>query len=271
MTSPSKLITTVTTILLFLIALVLWQVYDIIILHITLTTLLIHMLFLSIPGISLAAFVIFTKLTKSNFKKQGYRKPTGIKTSKCILLSLFFVVIYLLIILAQGLFGDLGSVRTPASPYSLLFRIAIAIIFSLASESIFRGYILRNLTKNYGFFTSLYASSLLFSLHQISIKDIITMTTDGIILYTFTKIAPALAAGLFLGFFFYKIGWSLLGPIIFRMGFLLFFEPLPIMGASSPWWIALTFEVMAFAALILIADSVIREPRYRRRRYGLES
>jgi len=228
------------------------------------------MLFLSIPGISLTAFVIFTKLTKSSFKKQGYKKPTYIKTSKCIFLSLSFVVIYLLIILAQGLFGSLGSLRIPTSLYSLLFRIAIATIFSLASESIFRGYIFRNLARNYGFFTSLYASSLLFSLHKIPINDIINMTTDGIIIYIFTNIAPALAAGLFLGFFFYKIGWSLVGPLIFRMGFLLFFEPQPILGASSPWWIALTFELMAFAALILIVDSAIREPGYRRRRYGLE-
>jgi len=271
MTTTSKSITMVTSILLFLINLILWQVYDIIILRITLTTILIQILFLSIPGISIAAFVIFTKFTKSSLKKQGYKKPTAIKTSKCILLSLSFIATYLLIILSQSLFGDLGSLRIPTSPYSLLLRAAIAIVFSLASESIYRGYILRNLATNHGFFTSLYASSLLFSLHQISIEDIINITPDGIIIYIFTNIAPALVAGLFLGFFFYKIGWSLLGPVIFRMGFLLFFEPQPIMGASSPWWIALTFEVMAFSVLILIVDSVIREPRYRRRKYGLES
>lgn len=269
MSLPSKTISIVTSIMLFLIALALEQIYDVIILYGTIPTWFYQVLFLSIPCISLIAFGLLIKLTKSNFKKQGYKKPAGINTPRCILLSIFFVIIYLSIILAQGFFGNLGSLNLPTTPYLLMLRIAIAIVYGFFSESVFRGYIFRNLTRHYGLFTSLYASSILFSLHKISIREIPSITADPIF-YIFTRIVPLLAAGLFLSFFFYKIRWSLLGPLIFRIGFLLFYEPTPLISATSPWWIALAFEMAALAVLILLVDTIIKEPRYRRKRYGLE-
>jgi hypothetical protein len=78
------------------------------------------------------------------------------------------------------------------------------------------------------------------------------------------------AAGLFLGFFFYKTGWSLIGAIIFRIGILLYLFYPPVM-ATPPWWINLTFEVTAYGCLIIILDTIIKESRFQRRKYGLES
>jgi membrane protease YdiL (CAAX protease family) len=269
MSQPSKTISIATSIMLFIIVLALEQVYDVIILYINIPTWFYQVLLLSIPCMSLIAFGLFTKLTKSSFKRQGYKKPAGINTPKCILLSIIFVIIYFSVILAQSVFGYLGSLNLPTSPYLLIFRVAFATIYGFFSESVFRGYIFRNLARHYGFFTSLYASSILFSLHKISIREIPSITADPII-YILTRIIPLLIMGLFLGFFFYKTRWSLLGPLIFHVSFLLYFEPNAIMSVTSPWWIALTFEMLAFAVLILLVDSVIKEPRYRRKRYGLE-
>lgn len=154
------------------------------------------------------------------------------------------------------------------TPYFFLSSLAISVAYSFFSESIFRGYIFRNLARHYGFFTSLYISSILFGLHTISITSISSITADPLF-YIFTSIIPSIASGLFLAFFFYKIRWSLVGPLIFRMSSLLFYELTPI-GVSSPWWIALTFEMFAFTALILLVDSIIQEPQYRRKRYGLQ-
>jgi len=85
----------------------------------------------------------------------------------------------------------------------------------------------------------------------------------------FQEILPAFTAGLFLGYMFYKMDWSILGCTIFRIGTLLFFYFTPI-TANAPWWMGLTFEVMAYVLLIVIVESAIKEPRHRRRRYGLE-
>lgn len=266
-----KLTSAITSILLFVIVFILWQIYDIIMLQVTLPLLFTQLLYLAIPGISLAAFVVFIVVTGSSFKWHGYKKPVGINSSKCLLLTCLFAAIYVFATLAQGMFGNFGTTTFPTEPYQIIFRLALAVVFGVASESIFRGYIFRNLARNYGFFSSLYVSSILFSLHNISLRSILEMNTHNIIMYIFTAIIPALAAGIFFGFYFYKIGWSLLGPITFRVIWLFFLEPLPIMSASSSWWIALTFELMAFVILIFALESLIREPLVRRRRYGLES
>lgn len=270
---PSKQFTIITSVLLFIIAFALWQIYDYIMLHISPPILVIYLLFLAIPAISLAIFVLFTKLTKSTLRKQGYKKPTILKTSKCLLLSVIFILIYVFIYLFPGIStGSLHYRGISTDPILFTNRIASAILISLATESIFRGYIFRNLVRNQGFFTSLYASSILFGLYQISIRDLTGITFEGMVIYIFTRILPAFAAGLFLGFFFYKTGWSLLGPATFRMGFQYFLDPLPIISPASspPWWMALTFETMFYVVLILIIDFTIKEPRYLRRRYGLE-
>lgn len=269
---PSKRFTIITSVLLFLIAFALWQVYDLIMLYISPPIMLIYLLFLAIPAISLGIFFLFTKLAKSTLGKQGYKKPTILKTSKCLLLSVIFILIYVLIYLFPGFSTSFFIRGISTHPISIINRIASAILFSLAAEFIFRGYIFRNLIRNHGFFTSLYASSILFGLYQISLKDVIGASLNQLVIHAFTRVLPSFAAGLFLGFFFYKIGWSLLGPVTFRIGVRFFLDPLPIvsLGSSPPWWLALTLEAMSYVVLIFIVDSIIKEPRYLRRRYGLE-
>jgi hypothetical protein len=231
-----------------------------------------YVLFSAIPAASLAIFAVFIKLAKSTFRKEGYRKPTIVKTSTCLSLSVAFIVIYVLIYLFPGFPTGFLYQGIETDPLLIISRIASAILYSLAAESIFRGHIFRSLLKNNGFFTSLYASSILFSLSQVSIKDLIGLNLQQITFYIFTNIVPLFAAGLFLGFFFYKIGWSLLGPVIFRVGVRFFLDPLPIVSpAGAPiWWESVTMEMFCYVALILILDSVVKEPRYVRKQYGLE-
>jgi len=175
--------------------------------------------------------------------------------------------------LAPGFLFGFTYRSSPDFLYVIL-NVSRAILIAITTEAIFRGYIFRNLTRNHGFFISLYASSILFSLYRydypISVRNLVTMGTDEIIRETFfQQILPAFTSGLFLGFLFYKMDWSILGSFIFRLGALLHFFFSPVV-ASSVWWIGITFEVTAYAVLIITADSVIKEPRYQRRRYRLE-
>ena len=269
--STSKNVILATSILLFLIVFVQWQIYDLIMMNISLEPIVITILYVIMPAINLIIFSLFVKFTKSTFRKHGYRPPSPITTQKCLLITLILIAIYILFALAPGIMGTFGPIRFPLSPTSIIYRIANAALFGLATESIFRGYVFRNLLKGLSFFPSLYASALMFSISQISIKNLLTMSSERLIIYTFTNILTAFAAGLFLGFLFYKTGWSLLGPAIFRIGVLFYFEPNPISTASSPWWMALTAEIAVFALMILLVDAAIIEPRYRRKKYGLES
>ena len=274
-TTLSKTKTLVACIILFLIVFGIWQAYDLILVNFSLPALLsTFMTYFLIYSICIAIFALFVKLGKSSFKDHGFKEPSN--TKKTISLSISFALLYIIVMLMPGfLFGF--EQRPSPGLLGIIFNISRPILISLTTESIFRGYIFRSLTRNYGFFISLYASSILFSLHGyeypfsiINIFFIYPSPPSEIIREVlFQTILPAFTAGLFLGYMFYKMNWSLLGPIIFRIGTLLFFYFNPIV-ASSPWWMGLTFEVMAYACLIVILDSAVKEPRYRRRRYGLE-
>jgi len=152
---------------------------------------------------------------------------------------------------------------------------AYAVISSLAYESVFRGYIFRNLVRHYGFFKSLYASAIMFGLisaiSKTSITSLFTMSTSSIVEFLFMDVLTAFAAGLFLGYYFYKTGWSLLGPVIFQLGIAFFIWPSPFISSTSLWWMALTFQVIGYAVLILAIDTFVKEPMYIRKKYGLES
>ena len=273
-TSLSKRLSLIASITLFIVTFALWVVYDLIIVYIRPHATSIYLLFLAIPATSLAIFILFTKLTNSTLRRQGYRKPTTIETSKCLLLAAVFNIIYILAYLFPGFSrGSLDYEGISTAPLLFFHRIASAVLISLASESIFRGYIFRNLVRNHGLFTSIYASSILFGLYQISIRDIAgILTLEKLIIYVLTRIFPAFAAGLFLSFFFYKTGWSLLGPATFRMGFQYYLDPLPIVSPadSPPWWTALTLDMTSYVVFILILEFTIMEPRYLRRRFGLQ-
>ena len=271
-TVPSKNVIITLSIILFFIVFAQWQIYDLIMLNISLDSNIVLVLYLLMPILSLLIYALFVKLIKSDFRKHGYKLPTPIiATKKCLLITIALIATYVVFVLASGIMGSLGPIQFPLSPAGIIYKIANAVLFGLATESIFRGYVFRNLLKGIGFFPSLYTSALMFSLSQISIKTLVTWSSERLMNYIFTDILTAFAAGLFLGFYFYKIGWSLLGPAIFRMGVLFYFEPSPITSVNSPWWMALTFEVAAFAFMILMVDTTIIEPRYRRKKYGLES
>ncbi|MFQ5999495.1 MAG: type II CAAX prenyl endopeptidase Rce1 family protein [Candidatus Bathyarchaeia archaeon] len=264
--------TLITSILLFLIVFGLWQAYDLILLYVSMAPSLNYAFYFATYAIAFAVFVAFVKFGKSDFKKQGFKVPSNVP--RTLLLSLFFVGYYIFVILVPGsIFGF--SLRPLPSIFFIAFNIARAIVIGIITESVFRGYIFKNLVENHGFFTSLYLSSIMFGLHRyddpVSIINLLDMSANQIMTdVVFIEVLPAFVAGLFLGYMFYKMDWSLLGPIIFRVGILIYF-PLSPITVGMQWWMGLTFEIVAYAGLILIVDSIIKEPRYRRKKYGLES
>lgn len=287
-TQTSKATDTLTAITLFIITFALWQAYwqllEIIKPGYPYDILLILAIFIA----SLAAYTVLILARKTTFKRHGFRKPTNIKTKTTIILSIACAIFYIIMLLAPGLTAVLstGSVSEGfetshyfSTTLGILYRIglgmAYAVISSLAYESVFRGYIFRNLVRHHGFFKSLYASAIMFGLisaiSKTSISSLLTMSASSLVEFLFMDILTAFAAGLFLGYYFYKTGWSLLGPIIFQLGIAFFMWPNPFISSTSLWWMALTFQVIGYAALILAVDTFIKEPMYVRKRYGLES
>ena len=264
------------SVLLFLIVFGIWQAYDLIMAFFSVQTLLIHVIYFATHGACLAIFLLFVKLGKSDLKEYGFKVPS--KPGRSVLLSISFIGFYIIATMLPGLLFGIRY-NPPLGVLAISYFIARAILISLTKESIFRGYIFKNLSRKHGFFTALYASSIMFGLHRydepVSIVNLLTMTpitnTSEIIGdILFTEVMPAFIGGLFLGYMFYKMDWSLLGTVIFNMGILLYSTLSPI-SVNVPWWMGLTFEVVAYVCLFVFIDSAIQEPRYRRRRYGLEN
>jgi len=287
-TQTSKGTDTLTAILLFVITFALWQAYWQLLETIRPGYPYDYILFLAIPIASIAAYAALIIARRTTFKRHGFRKPANIKTKTTILLGIACAIFYIIMLLAPGITGVLstGNIsegfevsRFMTTPINILYRtglgMAYAIIISLAYETVFRGYIFRNLVRHHGFFKSLYASAIMFSLisatSKTSISSLLTMDTSSLAEFLFMDILTAFAAGLFLGYYFYKTGWSLLGPVIFQMGVSFFLWPDPLISSTSLWWMALTFQVIGYAVLILAIDSFVKEPMYVRKRYGLES
>ena len=259
------------SITLFLIVFGIWQAYDVVMAYFSPQALFIYVVYFAFFGACLAIFILFVKLGKSDLREHGFKAPSNL--GKYVLLSISSVVLYILANLIPGFMFGFGS-RPSSGILAIPINIGRAVLISLTTESIFRGYIFKNLTSKYGFFPALYASSIMFGLHRyddpVSILNLLSMSTDKIVSEVlFCQILPAFMGGLFLGFMFYKMGWSLLGPIIFHMGILVYF-PLSPLTVNVPWWMGLTFEVTAYLLLFVFMDSTIKEPGYRRRRYGLE-
>jgi len=257
------------SILLFLIVFGLWQIYYMIeINNPEIQVYYTDAIYFAVYLLILAIFLLLVKLGKSTLSEHGFKEPANM--NQCLILSVFSIIFYLAVTLFPGLISGFSSPPFPHTFYYFVFAIMNAIIVSLVTESIFRGYIFKNTVGKQGFFPSLYVSSIMFSLYQIPILTLATMSSNGIVTYVFTDVLPVFAAGLFLGFFFYKTGWSLVGPIIFRIGILLYLFFPPVI-ATPPWWMDLTFEVTAYGCLIIILDTIIKEPMFQRRKYGLES
>jgi len=256
-------------VMLFLVIFGLWQLYYLIEtsnpqIQIYLTDAIYFGFYLSM----LAIFFLLVKLSKSSLEEHGFEVPANVK--QCLTLSVFSIIFYLAVTLFPGLISGFSSPPFAHTFYYFVFAVMNAIIVSLVTESMFRGYILKNTVGKQGFYPSLYMSSIMFSLYQIPLVTLATLSSNGIATYVFTEVLPVFAAGLFLGFFFYKTGWSLLGPIIFRIGILLYLFFPPLM-ATPPSWIYLIFQVIAYGCLIIILDTVIKESKFQRRKYGLES
>lgn len=272
MTKPSKHVSLAASLALFLTVFILWQIHNYILVNFPLSTLDIYIFNLIIPSISLVLFAGFTKILGSNFRRQGFRHPTTIRTKVCVGLVSLCLGIYFVVILSSGFFrGGIVFLGVRTDPFLFFYRIVSAVIYGFAGETVFRGFIFRNLARNYNFFASLYGSSLLFSIHQIAVRKLLLISMDEFIIFLFTDVLTLMVAGLFLGFLFYKTGWSLLAPLLFVIGTRYYFDPLPIASPGGlSWWMAITFEMAAYACLILLIDYAIKEPGYRRRKYGLE-
>jgi len=212
----------------------------------------IHLAYLIAQAACIGAFVLFVRLTGTRFKEYGFEWPESYRRQ--ISLGVFLVIIYYTVTLfLPSFFTRTRDVGPPISLDMVPLQFLSALLTAIASETVFRGYVLRELTKVYSFLPVLCLSSLLYGLHMLQLPLI---SSFGII-HIYTEIMSAFIAGLFLGYLFRKTK-NLLGPVAFQTGFLLF-HSIIFFELDTTEYAMLTLEAIAYGFILLLTDALAEE------------
>lgn len=159
-------------------------------------------------GIALIT-VLLIRAEGSGFREHGFLTPK--RTNRLLAISLFLAVLYVLIVIfVPG--GISGFEALPGAPFSwdLLFTSGNILLAVIAAETVFRGYIQKDLENAYGFSVALTVVSIMFTLYMLPITSYSTVDSGELI----RRSLPFLADSVFLCFFFRETK-TLLCPIAF--------------------------------------------------------
>lgn len=200
--------------------------------------------------ICVGAFTVLVKKEGLGFREHGLYWPKSYEKHVFTAMILAFVHFSVTVFL-PGAF--IGFEALPATPFSNVpLEITATLLTAFAGESIFRGYIQRNLTEAYGFYPALFISSFLFSLHAFPLPLIGSF-------HLISELSTAMSLflmGAFLGFFFQRT-MNLVGPVTFYMVALLLRGLTPLAAMKTEY--ELLFEATACVLLIILLRILVVE------------
>jgi membrane protease YdiL (CAAX protease family) len=206
-------------------------------------------MFLVIQIVFLSVVLLLIKKENSDFQGHGFWLPENfgehISVGVLLALAYFFITVFL-----PGSFA--GFELLPPVPQASLEFIEI-LLTSLACESVFRGYIQRNLTRVYGFLPALGVSSFMFSLYGLPLPSLPSFGLT----FLFTNIVSLFILGIFLGIVFQKT-MTLVCPVTFY-GVLLFTHRLTPLKATIGEYTLLFLGVIAYVFLTLLVYVLVRK------------
>lgn len=234
--------------LLFILVFGLWQLTHVLIYIHLAPDWLQHITRLVTPIICVVVSILFIKWQGSDFQEYGFWWPEPEKPEKYLFVSTLLVLAHVFItVFLPGSF--MGFELLPPTP-RIPLEIMVALLTGLASEIVFRGYILKNLTIAYGFLPALCISSIMFTLQKLPFPSLSTLSSIEI----FTSIISLLLAGIFLGLLFQRTK-TLVCPVTFHVALLLSYM-VPFKAAVTAEY-ALVFEVIAYAFLTIALKFIV--------------
>lgn len=189
--------------------------------------------------VELALLCIYVKvLRKGSFGQLGFKKVNKWKSYAAIgfALAVFHnVVAFAVSTTFIGLrYGYILPLYVHIPTY-----FAFAWLLSISEEGIFRGCILRQLSRKYNSITAIIFSSVLFGLYHIYYIPLIFSKQLVEILFQVSYAFHSFTAGLFLAYFYYKTEGNLLGPVAYHFSSIFFNIPL--------LWTEITFMTQIIA------------------------
>jgi signal peptidase len=215
----------------------------------------------------LAMLIIVVKRAEgSGIDKYGFITFGRRASLKVIGTAVLLTAVFLLVSTEPGFI--FGFTRL-ASPSILVFGFFLftAPLVAFAEEALFRGYIFKRLAGTGSTSYALLVSSALYAILLTNPHALGELNVSGVVQYLFTNTFAAFVLGIVMCLYFYKSGWSLLGPVVMRTGLLLQSNLSPLLPNTPSWEFTFVFEVMGSAAVIAVLNAAIREPKFLARKY----
>jgi signal peptidase len=159
------------------------------------------------------------------------------------------------------------SHQAPPSLTLFGFFLLTSPLVALSQEAVFRGYIMKRVATNTTLTAGLLVSSALFAIQSTNPFVLGSLGSGGLAQYLFSNTFGSFALGIVMGLYFFRSGWSLLGPVIVRWGLLLEQNLSPITALSTGWEFTFVFQLIGFAAMIILVNAFVREPRLLAKKY----
>jgi len=215
----------------------------------------------------LLLFFVFVKAVEgSTIGAYGFLTEGAMKTRTTVVAAVALTTVFSLVALEPGLVTGF-SLQPPPTLLVFGFFLFTSPLVAVAQEAVFRGYIFKKLAMRTTLSVGLVVSSMLFALQTTNPFVFSGLSLEGALQYLFGNTFVSFALGITMGLYFYKSGWSLLGPLIVRTGLLLEQNLSPISALSAGWEFTFVFQLMGFAALIVIMNAFIKEPRLLAKKY----
>ena len=215
----------------------------------------------------LLMFLVFVRgVEKSRIGEYGFKTSGGKGTLATIVLAVVLVAVFSLVVLEPGFIFGFSRQPSP-TPFVFGFFLFTTPLVAIAQEAVFRGYIFKKLLARTTLSVGLLVSSLLFAFQTTNPFVFGSLGLGGVAQYLFSNTFTSFALGITMGLYFYKSGWSLLGPVIVRWGLLLQQNLSPIVANTTSWEFTFVFQLMGFAAMIVLTGAFVKEPRLLAKKY----
>lgn len=197
--------------------------------------------------------LIVKVIEKENLSPRAYGWKWPDEGGKFVLMSLGLAISYILVYFFGPMIFAVYNVYPSLSLQQMLVTVLTAAVMSVTSETIFRSFILRKLTRSFGFPVALFATSLMFAFYSLPlIPFVVSSLVYGLI--------SLFLLGLFLGLL-YRRTRKLVFPIVFYAAFMILRAVTPI-EAITLEYVKLLLEFVGFYFSVLLLFG-ITEQRFR--------
>jgi signal peptidase len=215
----------------------------------------------------LLTFLAFVRgVEKSRISEYGFKTPGGKRNVATIVVAVILVAVFSLVVLEPGFVFGFSREPSPTL-FTFGFFLFTSPLVAISQEAVFRGYIFKKLLTRTTLSVGLLVSSLLFAFQSTNPFVLGSLGLGGVAQYLFSNTFSSFALGIAMGLYFYKSGWSLLGPVIVRWGLLLQQNLSPILANTTSWEFTFVFQMMGLAAIIILTNTFVREPRLLAKKY----